>query len=141
MMQNQLVGTWKLVSYEIRGSDGQVHYLMGKDPVGYIMYGKDGYMHVAFMQANRAKLGVDFLPFASTEEKAAAAVTFESYCGKYEIKGDRVMHHVEVSLNPNYTGEVLERAVQLNANSLVLTMPPILISGISYIGRLVWMRV
>ena len=35
------------------------------------------------------------------------AVTFQSYCGKYEIKGDRVMHHVEVSLNPNDTGEVL----------------------------------
>lgn len=141
MTKNRLVGTWKLVSFETHGDDGSVHYAYGRDPVGYIIYGQDGYMHVAFMKANRPRISANILALATTEEKAWAAVYFESYCGRYEVRGDRVFYHVEVSLNPNSTGEVLERDMQLKHDSLVLTVPPINLLGISYTHRLVWRRI
>ena len=64
------------------------------------------------------------LSLASTEEKAMAAATFVSYCGRYEIKGEKVIHHVEASLDPNVTGEPVERHMQLAGERLSLTMPP-----------------
>lgn len=141
MTTNPLVGTWKLVSFEVKGPDGCIHYPLGRDPVGYIGYSEDGHMHVAMMKANRPRTGADMLSLASTEEKAAAAATFVSYCGRYEIKGDRVIHHAEVSLDPNVTGEPVERMMQISGNRLSLTMPPFPIFGEPHTGHLVWGRV
>ena len=53
--QNPFIGTWRLVSCELRRADGQVSYPVGRDPVGYIIYNPDGYMSVAFMSADRPK--------------------------------------------------------------------------------------
>ena len=141
MTTNPLVGTWKLVSFETKGRDGRIHYPLGKDPVGYIAYSEDGYMHVAMMKANRARIAADMLSLASTEEKAIAAATFVSYCGRYEINGDKVIHHVEVSLDPNMTGEPVERFMQLSGKRLTLSMPPFPIFGEQHTGHLVWERV
>ena len=141
MTTNPLVGTWKLVSFEVKGPDGRVHYPLGAEPVGYIAYSEDGRMHVAMMKANRHKISADMLSLASTEEKAIAAATFVSYCGRYEIKGDKVIHHVEISLDPNMTGEPVERFMQLSGRRLTLSMPPFPIFGETHTGRLVWERV
>jgi Lipocalin-like domain len=35
--QNPFVGTWRLVSYKLRRSNGQVSYPLGQDAVGYII--------------------------------------------------------------------------------------------------------
>ena len=140
MTKNRLVGTWRLLSHEMRGEDGSVHHAYGENPVGYIMYGQDGYMHVAFMKADRPRISNDTLSLATTEEKAWAAVHFESYCGKYDIKGNKVFHHVEVSLNPNWVGSVQERDVQLKGDMLVLSLP-MSFFGVKYTASLTWKRV
>ena len=90
-MKNPLVGTWRLVSFEVRGQDGEALYPLGDNPVGYLMYGQEGYMQVSMMKANRPRINAETLLLASTEEKAEAAATYVSYCGRYEIKNDRVI--------------------------------------------------
>ncbi len=104
MIRDALVGTWKLVLWENRSADGQITYPLGKDAEGLIMYGDDGYMFVAIMRARRAPFGAGDLLGGSAEEKARAAETYVSYCGRYDVKGDRVVHHVELSLFPNWVG-------------------------------------
>jgi hypothetical protein len=52
---NPFVGTWKLVSWEVRQPDGTVHYLYGKDVVGYLIYTADGYMAAEIMDPDRQK--------------------------------------------------------------------------------------
>jgi hypothetical protein len=42
-MSEKFIGTWKLVSFEMRSADG-VTYPFGNDPVGYLMYNDEGYM-------------------------------------------------------------------------------------------------
>jgi hypothetical protein len=109
------------------------------------MYSEDGYMSVAFMSANRPK-------FASggrggttrggkTEEKAAAADTYQSYCGKYEVQGDKVIHHIEVSLLPNWGGVDQARFFEFEGNRLLLSTPPFLVAGIQQTAHLIWERV
>jgi hypothetical protein len=141
MAQNPFVGTWRLVSFELRKADGEVSYPFGQDAVGYIMYSQDGYMSVAFMPANRPRFAVGDIMGGTMEEKAAAAETYVSYCGKYEIQEDKVVHHIEVSFFPNWIGVDQERFYSLDGDRLSLFTPPLLVGGMEQTGYLVWERV
>ena len=141
MTSNPLIGTWRLVSWENRSSDGRISYPVGKDAVGYIMYNPDGYMFVAIMRSDRVKFFAGDLLSGSTEEKARAAGTYVSYCGRYEFRGDTVIHHVELSLFPNWVGVEQERIVELMGNRLILSTRPILLGGIQQTAHLIWERV
>ena len=110
-MPNPLVGTWRLASFELSSADGKVHHPFGEDVAGHIIYGEDGYMSVTMSAASRPRCAAKDLRLASMEEKAAATDTYVSYSGRYEIQGDRVLHHVEVSLFPNWVGITHERTV------------------------------
>jgi hypothetical protein len=41
---NPFVSIWKLISWEVTQPDGTIHYLYGKDVLGYLIYTADGYM-------------------------------------------------------------------------------------------------
>jgi hypothetical protein len=142
MSSNPLTGTWRLISWENRSVvDGQVSYPLGKDAVGYIMYSQDGYMFVAIMRPDRPKFAAGDLLSGSTEEKAHAASTYVSYCGRYEFRGDTVIHYVELSLFPNWVGVEQERLVDVRGNRLTLSTRPILLGGIQQTAHLIWERV
>jgi len=139
MASNPLVGTWRLVSWENRSVvDGGVSYPLGKDAVGYIMYGQDGYMFVAIMRPDRARFTAEDLLGGGTEERARAAGTYVSYCGRYEFRGDTVVHRVELSLFPNWVGVEQERLVEVKGNLLTLSTRPILLEGVRRTAHLIW---
>jgi hypothetical protein len=141
MARNPFVGVWRLVSIELRSEDGRVTYPYGRDAVGYIMYSEEGYMSVAFMNANRPKFASGDIFGGSTEEKAAAAGTYVSYCGRYEIQGDKVVHSIEVSFFPNWTGIKQERIFEFDGDRLLLSTPPTLVGGKQQTGHIIWKRV
>ena len=74
-MPNALIGTWKLVSFELRSADGKVHYPFGEKVSGHIIYSEDGCMSVTMSAANRPRCEAKGLRLATTEEKAAATDT------------------------------------------------------------------
>ena len=142
MTTNPLIGTWRLISWETRSLDGQkISYPLGKDAVGYIMYNEDGYMFVAIMRPNRVRFAAGDLLGGSAEEKAQAANTYVSYCGRYEFNGDTVIHHVDLSLFPNWVGVEQERLVELRGDRLTLSTRPILLGGVQRTAHLIWERV
>jgi hypothetical protein len=141
MTPNPLIGSWRLVSWENRSIDGQkISYPLGRDAVGYIMYNQDGYMSVAIMRPNRTKFAAGDLLGGSAAEKAQAAETYVSYCGRYEFRGDTVIHHVELSLFPNWVSVDQERLVELEGNRLTLSTRSILLGGIEQTAHLIWER-
>lgn len=141
MTQVSLVGTWRLVSLESRSADGQISYPWGQKAMGYTMYNEDGYMSVAIMSANRSNFASGDIKGGSTDEKAAAADTYISYCGRYEVQGDTIIHHIEVSLFPNWVGVDQKRIFKFDDDRLSLSTPPILVNGIKRTSHLIWERV
>ena len=105
------------------------------------MYNPDGYMFVAIERPNRAKFAAGDLLGGSTEERAQAAGTYVSYCGRYEFRGDTVVHRVELSLFPNWVGVEQERLVEVKGNRLTLSTRPILLEGVQQTAHLIWERV
>ncbi len=73
MTPNPLVGTWRLVSWENRSTDGTVSHPLGRDAVGLIIYTDDGYMSVAMMRADREPFAADDLLGGTPDEQARAA--------------------------------------------------------------------
>ena len=85
------------------------------------MYNDDGYMFVAIMAPHRLRFAADDLLSATKEEEALAEETYLSYCGRYDFLGDTVVHHVEMSLFPNWIGGDQVRVVDLRGNRLTLS--------------------
>jgi hypothetical protein len=96
---------------------------------------------VAIMGSNRSEFASGDIKGGSTEEKAAAADTYISYCGRYEVQRDTVIHHIELSLFPNWVGVDQKRALQFDGNRLLLSTPPILVEGTERTSHLIWERV
>ncbi len=140
MASNPLVGTWRLVSWENRSvGDGEVSHPLGKDAVDYIMYGRDGYMSVAIMRPDRVRFATGDLLGGTAEERARAAETYVSYCGTYELRGETVVHFVELSLFPNWVGSEQVRFATVAGDELTITTRPLRIGG-ETVNRLVWER-
>jgi hypothetical protein len=140
MSADLFVGAWRLLSLEARTSTGDVTYPFGKDAAGYLLYSREGYMSVSVMQARRTNFAsLDDLQ-ASTEEKLAAFDTYSSYSGRYEVRGQKVIHHVEISLFPNWTGKAQERAFEFSGDRLTLSAPPMQIGGVELKLVAIWQR-
>lgn len=138
---NPLIGTWRLVSFHLRTLDGQLTYPYGPNAVGYYIFSESGYMSVALMPTSRRKFAAGDILDGSTEEKVAAAETYISQSGKYEIQGDKLVVHPEVSFFPNWVGVDQVRIWELEGNRLILSTPPLVIRGLQQTAQLVWERV
>lgn len=137
MESNPLVGRWALEVYELRpAQEGESPFPLGADALGRITYSEDGYMSVFLMAAARPQV-----PGRSTDIglKAAAYETFIAYGGTYELRGNTVIHHVEFSSVPVWTGVDQQRHVAFEGDRLVLTLP-VTVAGTEREYRLVWRR-
>lgn len=141
MSERDFVGTWRLVSMEARTSTGQVNYPLGQDGAGLIMYSADGYMSVVLHRANRERFGTPDIMAGSEAQLANASRSYVSYAGPYEVRGDRVHHHVEASLFPDWVGTTQERIYKFEGNCLTLSTDPIPLGGAQLTVALIWERV
>jgi hypothetical protein len=135
-----LVGTWRLVDWTA-SIDGVQTRPFGGRAEGLLTYTEDGWMWATLQRAGRDPLGTGTLAAATAEQRASAAAGFLSYAGRYTVDGDRVRHHVEVSLFPDWVGDDQERLIDWIDGDLVLSTPPATTaSGREVIQRLRWRR-
>jgi hypothetical protein len=139
--QHPLVGAWRLVSWENRVADGQVSHPMGADALGYLIYTADGRFSVTISRADRARFTGGDLLGGTMQEKTRAAEGFVAYAGWYTFHGDHVVHHVELSLFPNWVGTEQQRFADLSQDTLILSAGPLLLAGRQQVPHLLWERV
>ena len=84
-------------------------------------------------------------PAAGTQsETADAGAGYLAYAGSFTVdeSASIVEHHVDVSLFPNWIGDVQRRFVDLTGDELVLESPVITdAAGTSVTPRLMWHRI
>lgn len=131
-----LVGTWRLVQWTA-SVDGRITRPFGGRVDGWLTYTEDGRMWATLQRNDRPRLGTGTLAAATAEDRAAAAAGFLSYAGTYTMREDRVVHHVEASLFPDWIGEDQVRFVEWIDTDLVLSTPP---AGRNVVNRLRWTR-
>ena len=137
---DSIIGTWKLVSALGATLGGETRKLLGEDPSGFLTYTADGRMMVIIATSGRQPLSVADPVAAPAAERAEAFATFDAYAGRYTFDGDRVTHHVEISLFQNWAGTDQIRLAKLQGSQLTLNSQPISVGGEQLVAELVWER-
>jgi hypothetical protein len=115
-----IVGTWRLADYFTEGPHANGERPLGDRPLGRLIYGPDGYMAVEYMPGDRPPLRSENWRWATEAERLAAVRGYGGYSGRYDWLGDRVAHHVEASVYPNWIGTTLIRLAVLDGPRLTL---------------------
>lgn len=139
-----VVGAWELVSYS-RTQSGQTIYPFGVDAIGFLQYGAEGRVSATLSRRHRAPLTALPDPYwrADPQEWAEAAASYVAYTGSYAIYGNKVEHHVDSALYPNWTGTTLtryasfievdgERLLRLETTPFSASQPEALISELTW---------
>ena len=114
-------GLWRLQSMEQRYDDGRVIYPFGRDVEGRIFYGADKSMFCAIQKGGRTPFTTGKQWTADAAEKARAYEDYLTYCGRCEMEGDTVTHHIEISLYPDWIGKHQVRKLQFVGGLLHIT--------------------
>ncbi|MGA2760786.1 MAG: lipocalin-like domain-containing protein [Candidatus Cybelea sp.] len=133
-----VVGAWSLASFDIDEKGAPAKPRFGEDPVGYLLYTADGHMAAVLAGTHRPELKSPSGSSSSEEQRTQALANFLAYAGRYDIRGDRVFHHVDVSVFTNLMGTTLERQFKIEGDLLTIRTVPPEIWGSSNI--LVWKR-
>jgi hypothetical protein len=114
---NKLVGTWKLVSYEVETqATGQKGPAMGDKPTGYATFTPEG--RSFFVLTGEARK-----PAKTDQECAELMNTLVAYSGPYDLEGDKWTTNVQVAWNPEWVGTKQVRSFQLDSDRLIVLTP------------------
>jgi hypothetical protein len=121
MNDDRFVGTYELVSWENRYDSGKITYPLGQDAKGMISYSPDGFVFVHIMADGRRHHASGDLFAGSDAEIRESATTHISYCGRYEVVGDEVVHTVFASSFPNWVPSEQRRTWKFEKGHLLLS--------------------
>ena len=141
-LADQLVGSWRLVTYEARRPSGEVSAIFGPSPVGRLMYDADGRMSVHIMDPRRRKFASGDRLIHTSEELTEAFDGYFGYFGTYTVEeaAGTVTHHITGAAFPNLVGTEQRRFFVLSGNRLELKTPPMPRGGTQVTLHLVWER-
>jgi hypothetical protein len=136
-----LKGTWKLVAWRRIAADGTISYPLGADARGQLIYTSNGMMAVQIAAAIRPTIPTEDPLGGDPGARASAYSTYLAYFGTYEVDGEQVIHHLDSSLFPNWSGQDQARALGPEGDDLVLRTPPMQLSdGTTVVNELAWSR-
>lgn len=137
----QIVGGWRLLRWEVvYDGDERTTLPFGPDPVGLLTYTHDGQMSACIMAAGRHSFGTANPRDAGAADRARAYDGYFSYAGRWRIAGHRVIHDVEIALNPGMVGSTQVRDAKLDGRTLELSALETLANGSTRLHRLLWQR-
>jgi hypothetical protein len=114
---DQVVGTWKLVSYVVEvKATGEKMMVMGDNPSGYVMFNPEGRVFFVLTGDQRK-------PGKTDAEKAALLNTLVAYTGTYRVEDGKWITKVEVAWNPEWVGTEQVRPFVVDGNQLKVLTP------------------
>ena len=142
---NNVVGTWKLISAQDIAENGTVDRKpYGPKPTGFLTYTPDGRVSAIITHDGRKPLSGAWRWSGSVQEQADAYATVIAYAGRYTRNGDAVTHHIEASSFQNWVNTAQTRRIlKVELDRLTLrTQTPFDRDGVRYAYQeLVWQRV
>jgi len=137
-----LIGTWRLVSYEARTSSGEPRYPLGPHALGQLSYDAGANMSAHVMRTDRPTFASNDPGSGTDAEVRSAFEGHMSYFGTYTVDpaARTVIHHVRGASYPNWIGHDQIRYYRIDGPHLVLSAPPILDGGEALEYILTWKR-
>ena len=109
---NDLIGTWRIVAFQLWSADGKEHQPIGKSPSGFAVFDTTG--RVFFQLSKSTADG------ASAEDVASS---FMAYFGKVSVSGNTLSIAAEAGNNPEDVGTTQTRTITLDGDTLTIGIP------------------
>jgi hypothetical protein len=121
-MKDFFIGSWTLISFELRLSSGEVVRPYGEHPIGRILYTKNGEMSAQLMRAGPSPFADPDPLNATTEETDRAWRDYIGYWGKFTVdtSAHTVVHHIEGASFPNWIRQNQIRTFRFERDHLIL---------------------
>jgi hypothetical protein len=132
------IGSWTLLSYQLRLPSGAVEKPMGERPRGRILYLKNGQMSAQVTASGLDSLVNEDSRDATPEEAVHAWRNYIGYWGTYAVDAAAglVIHSVEGAWFPNWVGQQQVRKYRFFGDRLILEA-----SSPVWHATLVWQRI
>jgi len=131
-----LVGTWRLVSWQLIAENEAPQNVFGAHPKGYLILTREG-RSMALTTADDRKGGM------GDPERAALHKSMLAYSGRYRIEGNDFITTVDVSWNEDWNGTEQRRHFTVEGDRLLIESAPapsIVSPGKIDFRRIVWER-
>ena len=135
MNAKELIGSWKLVSWQVI-VDGKPQDLFGIKPKGSLILTENG-------RAMALTTAEDRTAGEGDAQRAALHKSMLAYTGRYRVEGDEFVTAVDVSWNEAWNGTEQRRKFRLEGNMLKIETAPapsLLFPGKVDYRRIVWER-
>jgi hypothetical protein len=137
-----LVGAWELDNWRITFSDDRPDtYPYGEDAKGALIYEPSGRMAVMVSNADRPQISDPNIRRAPVEEKVAAFDSFFGYSGTWRLEDGRMVHSVQMALNPNFVGTDQVRGIEYTPGALTLIEQSTTRTGAVMRNQLAWRKI
>ena len=133
---NALIGTWKLVSWQVISENETPQNVFGTHPKGYLIITREG-RSIVVTTADSRKVGM------GDADRAALHKSMLAYSGKYRVEGNDFITLVDVSWNEDWNGTEQRRHFRIEGNKLFIETAPapsIVFPGKIDFRRIVWER-
>jgi hypothetical protein len=131
-----LIGTWRLISWQVIADDQEPQNLFGANPKGYLILTREG-RSMALTTAGERTGGM------GNPERAALHKSMVAYSGRYRVEGHDIITTVDVSWNEDWNGSEQRRHFRIEGDRLFLESAPassIVTPGRIDFRRIVWER-
>ena len=136
-----IVGTWRLTSFTEQNLEtGEVRHPFGEAARAFVIYEANGYVATIFARSDRKPpLG----PQATDQEAMDLYRSMIAFAGRYELSGNRLIYHPEISWNEAWNGTTQERVFEVSEKRLETKSVPAVstLTGVRTLFSLVWERV
>ena len=133
---DSLVGTWKLVSWQLITENESPQNVFGEHPKGYLVLTPEG-RSIVLTTAEDRRAGM------GDKERAALQKSMLAYTGRYRVEDHDLITTVEVSWNEEWNGTEQRRHFRIEGNKLFIESAPapsIIFPGRTDFRRIVWER-
>ena len=113
----QILGGWELIGLRIVDDSGKV-LSQPQARKGQLLYTNDGCV-AAFMSGDDGNV---------------------AYSGRFEVSGPRIVHRIQMSLDPKLIGTSQIRIARMEGDRLVLSSSPSILGGPGTSAELIWRR-
>jgi hypothetical protein len=138
-----LPGTWRLQSrIDVTASgERRPEPSLGEDPVALLIYDRSGHFAAQFMRRDRSIVVPEGPSGAKNNSRAQGG--YDAYFGTYMIDDEKatVTQTLLAALSPENVGAVLTRAMEVQADTLVIRLETTAGDGSAVTRTLTWLRV
>lgn len=131
-----LIGVWKLVSWQVIVENEPPQNVFGLHPKGYLVLTREGRAIVLTTADNRT-------PGMGDAERAELHKSMLAYSGRYRLEGNDFITRVDVSWNEEWNGTEQRRHFRLDGDKLFIETAPapsIVFPGKTDFRRIIWER-